>query len=424
MNPRAKKTFFGVLLMTVCSIGSYISIPVYLVPLMLKLQVGAGQVTLIFATSAVGSLITSLIIGTLVKKFRVKSLIVTGGLFIGTFFMSFSLSNHINVIYILAILFGFATVSAGFAIAQTEINWWFPKNTGKYIGYLSTAVGLGGMLFPVVIANLIESYGLETVAMGQGLVVGIAIMILGIFLISEQPDKYEAKSKQQDYPNVHATNINSFENSTDLTVKQITSMPQFWMIVIAIILISTASTGFNNNASALYQSKGSTAVQAAFFISLMNGVNFIAAPLYGMLMDKIGYIKATTLYGAIVASIFFTSIFLTGVVGGILIAVFMAFKTFNSMLGPITLPKLFGARESASLIGFTSAAQSIGAMLGAPIAGFLYDMTGTYNSFMITGGFLTLITIALIISGAGTQAVLKIAIRKTLIRSQTKSKIS
>nr|WP_312577184.1 MFS transporter [Sedimentibacter sp.] len=409
MNNRARNTVFGAIIMTVLSIGSYISIPVYIVPLMQKMEVGAGQISLLFTFAAIGSLITSLFMGTLVKKFSVKALTTFGGLLLGGFFIILGFANSIYVLYATAVLFGFSTVVAGFPTAQTEINWWYSKGTGKLIGYLSTAVGVGGMVFPLLMAKLIEALGLNVAAAGQGVVVGVTIMLISLFVVSEHPSKYGLKpvGYEEDKELKISTNNNNTPK-VGLNVKQIAVMPQFWMIIISIVLISTASTGFNNNASALYQSKGIDAVQAALLISILSGANFIAAPLYGTLMDKLGYLKATTLFGAVVACIFFGSIALSGFVGGVIIAILMSFKTFNSMMGPITLPKLFGRNEAASLVGFTAAAQSFGAMIGAPIAGFIYDVTGTYNAYMITGGVLTLITVLLVIIGSGDKAVASI----------------
>ena len=314
------------------------------------------------------------------------------------------MSNSILIIYGIAILFGFSTVVTGFPAAQTEINWWYVEDVGKLMGYLSTAVGVGGMVFPLLMAKIIDIFGLKIALFSQGTVVSFIIILIGIFVLSEEPDKYGEKPvgyKEDD--NIY-DNIN-IDNKIHLGIKQIISTPQFWMIIISIILINISSTGFNNNASALYQSKGIDAVQSALLISIMNGANFIAAPLYGTLQDKIGFLKATTLFGLVVAGIFFTSIFLSGFIGGIIIAVLMSFKTFNSMMGAITLPKLFGRREAASLVGFTSAAQSLGAMIGAPIAGLIFDIAGSYNAFMIIGGVLTLITILLIILGSGEKAI-------------------
>lgn len=79
MNNRARNTVFGAIIMTVFSIGSYMSIPIYIVPLMQKLEVGAGQIALLFTFAAFGSLITSLFMGILVDKFSIKVLTTLGG---------------------------------------------------------------------------------------------------------------------------------------------------------------------------------------------------------------------------------------------------------------------------------------------------------------------------------------------------------
>lgn len=407
MKNRARKTLLGSILMTILSIGSYISVPVYIVPLMEKLKLGAGQISLLFTFAAIGSLITSLFMGILVKKYSIKILVTIGGVLLGIFFIVLGISNNILVIYGMAIVFGFSTVVTGFPAAQTEINWWYVKDIGKLMGYLSTAVGVGGMVFPLLMAKTIDMFGLKIALFGQGIVVGTIIILIGIFALSEEPDKYGERPVGYNEDDNIDENINN-DNKFTLGVKQIILTPQFWMIIISIVLINISSTGFNNNASALYQSKGIDAVQSALLISIMNGANFIAAPLYGTLQDKIGFLKATTLFGLVVVGIFFASTFLSGFIGGVIIAVFMSFKTFNSMMGAITLPKLFGRREAASLVGFTSAAQSLGAMIGAPIAGLIFDISGSYNAFMIIGGGLTLITIFLIILGSGDKAIANI----------------
>ena len=78
MKNRARNTLLGSILMTILSIGSYISVPVYIVPLMEKLKLGAGQISLLFTFAAIGSLVTSLFMGALVKKFSIKVLVTIG----------------------------------------------------------------------------------------------------------------------------------------------------------------------------------------------------------------------------------------------------------------------------------------------------------------------------------------------------------
>lgn len=414
MKSRAHSTLIGSMIMAICSIGSFISIPVYITPLIHKLGVGVGQTTLIFTFSAVGSLVASLYMGTLVKKFSIKKLVSFGGLLLAIFFMVMGFSDSIYAIYIAAILLGVSTILAGFPTAQTEINWWFVKDTGKMISFLSTAVGIGGMVFPILVAKLITVFGLRIVAVSQGIIAGVIIILVGIFVLSEQPEKYGVKPIGYNETEEIGNKNSVKQSKSTFSVKQIVKTPQFWMIILSIVFINTAVNGFNNNASAFYQSKGIDAVNAALMISITNGCNFIVSPLYGILMDKIGYVKATAIYGLSLAGIFFASTMLYGFGPIVIIAVFMSFKAFNSMMGPIILPKLFGRREAASLVGFTTAAQSVGAMIGSPIAGFIYDASGTYNVWMIIGGIFTTLTVILVSIGSGNKAVESIKSRQEM----------
>ena len=71
------------------------------------------------------------------------------------------------------------------------------------------------------------------------------------------------------------------------------------MIIVSIILVSTALTGFINNGSAFYQSIGLDAMGAALCISVFNGLMLLWVPVYGILVDKIGPGLATAIYGLI-----------------------------------------------------------------------------------------------------------------------------
>jgi nitrate/nitrite transporter NarK len=58
------------------------------------------------------------------------------------------------------------------------------------------------------------------------------------------------------------------------------------------------------------------------------------------------------------------------------------------MLGAVTYPRIFGTKNAGAVIGFANASGSVGAMLGAPIAGFILDTTGSYSLFMVIASVL------------------------------------
>ena len=185
-------------------------------------------------------------------------------------------------------------------------------------------------------------------ALFQGVISGGLIIVIALFLISEHPDRYglrpvgfEQQANQSDMADGYA--------ESHLSVKDITKIPAFWLIIVSIILVSTAMTGFMNNGSAFYQSIGLDAMAAALCISIFNGVQLIWVPVYGLLVDKIGPGLATAIYGLVGAAVFFAAIFLTGFSSAVMIAVLLSALNMAGMIGAVSFPSRIWVKRSRQL---------------------------------------------------------------------------
>ena len=87
-----------------------------------------------------------------------------------------------------------------------------------------------------------------------------------------------------------------------------------------------------------------------------------------------------------------------------MIAVFLSSLNMAGMIGAISFPSVFGTKEAGNLIGFANAAGNVGGMMGAPLAGIIFDWTGTYNLFLVTAGAACIITSILTLKGTGKKA--------------------
>ncbi len=170
LNSKARNVAIGSIALTMLSIGSYATLPVYLVPLSELLHVSIDRVALLFTFTAIGGFITSLLFGQLLKRVKVKVLVSIAGVALALFFCSIFFGKSMILIYIAAILYGFATIFAGFAIAQTEITWWFIKGRAKIMSYLNVGVGLFGLILIPSIAKAIGTYGVQNIALYQGVI--------------------------------------------------------------------------------------------------------------------------------------------------------------------------------------------------------------------------------------------------------------
>ena len=402
MNSKARNVAIGSIIITMLSIGSALSLPVYLVPLSEVFNVPISQVVLIFTFQATGGLISSLLFGKLLKKLKVKVLVSIAGVALALFFCSIFFTTSLMLIYIVAILYGFATVFAGFAIAQTEITWWFIKGRAKIMSYLNIGLGVFGLVLMPIIAKAIGTYGVQNVALFQGIISGGLIIVIAFTMLCEHPDTYGLQPVGYGDPEV---NHNNDEAESNLSIKDMLKVPAFWMIIVSIILVSTAFTGFLNNSSALFQNMGLDAMAAALCLSIFNGVQLIWVPVYGVLVDKIGPGVATAIYGIIAAATFFTSIFLTGFVGAMIIAVLISSLNASGMIGPTSFPVVFGTKEAGTLVGFANAAASVGGMIGAPIAGLVFDSMGSYNVYLVAAGIACVFTALLTLKGTSKKVI-------------------
>jgi len=161
-------------------------------------------------------------------------------------------------------------------------------------------------------------------------------------------------------------------------------------------LITVGSFGFTSNASAFFQSIGLDALQAALCISIVSAASIIWAPVFGTLFDRYGSVAGVMVCGLAGAIILVAASFIYGFFGAVIISLIVGALGVGAMLGPTTFSRLFGPTEAGSLVGFSNAAASIGVMLGAPLAGFIFDKAGSYNPYLWVAAALVVGSIALI----------------------------
>lgn len=410
---RANKTATGSMLMCGITLGSYMSLSNYIRPLLMKLGVSVTQVVLLFSFAAITALVGALLIGSIIKKVKIRVLVPIGGMLLGLFYCILGLANSIEIIYAGALVFGLATTLTSVAVAQTQIMWWFAKDAGKKLGNLMFFMGVAGMLFNPILAKLLTVYPVESVGVGEGIILATLIILIGRFMLSENPESYGLKPVGYEAVESQGTaNKAAQQAAPSMTLRQILATPSFWFIILALVVMATASTGFANNAAALFQSKGLEPVSAALMISINSGVAIFMGPFFGRLVDKIGNLKATTIFGLIVVIVFFAGGAVAGMVGSLILAIGLSFRTFNGMMGPVAMTNLFGRKEAGNLVGFTTAAASVGSMVGAPLAGYIFDATKSYNVFLYIAAGMTFLTIVFLHLGSNTKAIKRIEERQ------------
>jgi MFS family permease len=387
----------GALLLSIIATLPMTVLSVFVVPISEGTGSSIGSVSLIFSLISIGSLITSLLLGTLIKHLHPKILVIIGGILIGVLLVAIGLVRNIIVLYIAAILFGAGTVIGGLTFAQVVISQWFLKGRGTMMSICMVGITLSAAIFNPLFATQIEGIGYGPVAAIYGLITGVIIVLIGLLAIQGAPEKSGLKPYGYEEPVTSAEGAGETEKPAALVLGGLTAVqarrtPYFWAIVSVMLIGSMASMAFSSQASNYFQSLGLNAVNASYCIAIFNLVAMVYTLAFGILADKKSPSFGVLITGIVTAVGYLLIIFWQGWAGAIASSVLMsAIAGMSGLFGATAMTRLFGTREAGALIGFCTAAGGVGAFIGPLLAGMLFDAFGNYVAcFLIMGVFILL----------------------------------
>ena len=393
LKSKSIKNILGAILMVAASTSAYMVLSNYLLPVSAAIQADISTLSLIFTFASVSTIIASMFLGKLMQKIRVRVLISVAIVCFIAFFVTLAVADNVTIILTGAVLFGISMAFGGFGLAMTVISWWADRKiVGRAMSGLTIGIGVFSFISSPIVAGCIEKYGRVT-ALYHGVICGVIMLIATLFLISEHPNRYRSSDTR---PADLESNSAAAVNIPGVPLGKILKTAPFWLAMLAIVSINTATTGFTNNASAFYQTFGVNAVKASYGISIFSVAKLFWSYLFGWLVDKRGLGVGTFVTGFFGVLTYIAGLFLSGFEGMVIMAAFASSLNFGGSLGSLLFPALYGGKESGTLIGWSNAASSVGTMLGAPIAASILTTTGNFNRFLIIAACLVLLCIVLI----------------------------
>ena len=288
---------------------------------------------------------------------------------------------------IFAIFSGMLGASGVFTPIIADISHWFTKRRGLAVAIVLSGSYFGGALWPPIIQYLIDESGWRSAFQTIGYIC-LAIMIPLCLLLYRKPPHLDF--------NYNSNNASSFTRPLGLTPNVLQCLLCFAGIGCCVGM-SMPQVHIVSYASDL----GFAAQRGAEMLSIMLGCGIISRLVSGWISDRIGGIR-TLLVGS-----------------GLQILVLVAFLFADSMTALYVISACFGlsqggivpsyaiiirsfflAGEAGWRIGATLFFTIIGMAIGGWLAGFLYDLTGSYTisfinaiafnviNFLIVGGLL------------------------------------
>lgn len=359
------------------------------------------SVALFASISALAGMITSFLLGGIMKKFSAKSLIVVGGLFVGALMIAIGVADSLVIIYIAAFLQGIGLIVAGTAMAQTIISKWFIKNRGIMMSLILVGTMLAAAVMNVIIPGLISANGYKSVALVIGIVSAIIMVGLGLFVIVDDPEK--VGQKPLGYEDAQQGDSKKGTGSiVNFTLKQALVTAPFWCVMLYKVLTTMAAQAISNQASSYYQSIGLSAGTAGLVIAINALFGMVVCVAAGILADKKSPTFAAVVTAGLGALAFLGAFIWSGMIGAIIASVFFAGTLGCSLYGSTMIVNLYGTKEAGGLLGFVNAAGNIGSFIGPILAASFFDAFGNYTLGFEFIGVLLIVAIAIAL-WAGTE---------------------
>ena len=361
----------------------------------------------------VASAFTSPAVGVLIDRYGSRVMLpvaalVTGSAMIGLSFLSGG--KHALIMVALFAAMGLVGMSGpGALVTSVPVLKWFVRGRGRAISYMALGIPIGAMIFVPLTQMFIDWWGWETAwivlaAIGMGVIVPLAAIFvrrqpedMGLLPDGDFPDELrESENAVQDEGDPEP----QVADEVSWTVREATRTPVFWSLVAMFSMVSLATgtvalhripdfadRGFDTTLIAWATSVDAVCAGAASFT-----FGILVSRVPGRLLGALGFsflavASVMTIYAADDFTMF-TSMSVFGLgIGGMM------------FLQNFIWADYFGREQVGAIRGFAMPINLILGAAGAPIAGHVYDYTGSYTevwwvgvALMVCSAMLALVT--------------------------------
>jgi MFS family permease len=329
-----------------------------------------------------------ILMGRLNDRIGPKRLIVVTGIFFGIGYLLMSFMQAPWHLYLLYGLFVGVGLSTHDVVTLSTIARWFIRRRGLMTGVVKVGTGAGQLLVPLVATALIGAYGWRTAYLIMGVTVMLALILVGQFLRLDPremgllPDGASPLSGVVEKDTPQKTGA----LKTAMRTRQLWILCGVELVVLGCLL--TIVVQIVPHAMDL----GLPPVTAAGVLSTIGGISMVGRLIMGAANDRIGGKRSLIICFGILMCGFVCLLTARSTWMLFLFAIVYGFGHggFFTVMSP-TVAELFGTDSHGALFGIVLFCGTIGAAVGPILAGYTFDVTGSYQPiFMAMTGLLAM----------------------------------
>ncbi|HEY91020.1 MAG TPA: MFS transporter [Dehalococcoidia bacterium] len=347
------------------------------------------------AAISIGMLVSgpfSIVAGRLSDRYGPRLLVTVSAIISG---LALLLMSQVSELWHVYLIYGVALSVGGSGCVvpiTTTIPRWFRQRRGTALGLTWTGIGLGGIIAPMLAQWLISSYDWP-----------MAYIVIGIInLIVAAPLALTLKGnpRQMGIQPYGDTSVPAGEAdliSEGLTLRQAIRTGRFWIFGLVMFCFIFIIQVMMAHIAPHAVDMGISATLAASIVSIWAAVSLIGRNTAGYISDRVGPTRSIIFYLGIMTLAMVWLLFAEDVWMFYFFAVVYGIAYGGVVpLQTLVTGELFGLRYLGAVMATLMLMGSAGGALGAPLAGVIFDVSGSYQvAFIIC---LLMVILAIILS--------------------------
>jgi MFS family permease len=389
-----KRIFVGWWQVVVCMLNQamapgtiIVCFSVIAVPIQKEFETSRTALTLTMTLTYLVNGLTNPWLGAAMDRYSIRKILIGGAMCLAAGYFALSFSTSIIHVYLAyGLLLALAITTLGPLSYSALLPRWFVRRRARAVGLTVAGYGLGGLILPIVFQRLIELVGWrDAVRLFAGFVIVVLLPIIAWLVVDRPADAgLFADDEAQPPPVVAGDSVDERQTTGNLM-----AMMNFWVVTLAIGLVLCGVSGVLGNLVPIVTSKGFTASQGAIVVSCFSAGSLVLKLLYAAVGDRLT--PRLGLSGGLMFFLLSNFSFLRADSYSMLV---IASFLLGGAVG-VSLPlwsyltaRLFGARNVGRVFGLMTLVTMPISLLGPPVLGRIYDVTGNYDYGFV--GFIVL----------------------------------
>jgi len=388
--------FYGYIIVTaatlimVVTFGAYQSFGILLKPILAEFGWTRATISGAYSLSWIISGLLSIAMGGLNDKFGPRTVMTICGICSGLGYLLLSRTGTVWQLYLFyAILIG--TGISIFVPLLSTITRWFVRRRTIMSGIVSTGIGIGVLTGPLLTSFLISVYDWRVTYMILGITVLVVVTISAQFLRRDP-----AQVGQTAYGEIETVEEKGQTGNRSFTLKEAVYTSQFWIIFAIFFALGFCMLLIAVHIAPYATDIGISTTSAATILAVSGGASIISRVFLGNLGDKYGNKR-----GALIGFVLMLLALIWLLPAGVSWQLYLFALIFGIAYGDIVpqqsplVASIFGLASHGLIFGVVDLGFTIGAAVGPFIAGYTFDVAGSYHMAFIISAVVSFIGLLL-----------------------------